>query len=74
MMSLVVDDDCVDIDTLIGPLPNFDSFDKFFIRKAASLLEVKSKEKLVRKVAYLFKILKNHKNLISWLNLEGNAL
>lgn len=50
-MSLVVDDACVDIDTLIGPLPDFTlSFDKFFIEKAASLLNAKSKDMPVQKV------------------------
>jgi hypothetical protein len=38
-MKLKLKDEYIDVDQLFGPLPNFkDSFEKFFIQKAANCL------------------------------------
>ena len=44
-MPLILGDDLLDSDTMLGPLPNFNfSFEKFFIEKAANLLICSSVE------------------------------
>ena len=66
-MPLVVEDDYVDIDTLIGPLPRFDSsFDKFFIEKAANLLFEPNSNDLIEQKVRNFQSLNEPPNFLRY--------